>query len=153
MTNRPKKFAGQSGIIKITCFTRRKGLFMQETRHNPLKRILCIEDDRDTCEMLNFLLSEYDFNFIHDPEKILPLIETESFDLYILDNWLPGVSGVELCRKIRALNEEVPVIFTSGSSRKKDIEAAFDAGANKYLVKPYEPEELRAIVKELIYKD
>src|SRR5687768_666724 len=126
---------------------------MQGTHHSSAKRILCIEDDKDTCEMLSFLLSEYDFNFIHDPEKILPLIETEKFDLYILDNWLPGVSGVELCKKIRALDEKVPVIFTSGSSRKKDIEAAFDAGANKYLVKPYEPEELREIVKELIYKD
>lgn len=126
---------------------------MQGTNPSSAKRILCIEDDKDTCEMLSFLLSEYDFNFIHDPEKILPLIETENFDLYILDNWLPGASGVELCRKIRAINEKVPVIFTSGSSLKKDIQAAFDAGANKYLVKPYEPEELREIVKELIYKD
>ena len=126
---------------------------MQGTHPSSAKRILCIEDDKDTCEMLSFLLSEYDFNFIHDPEKILPLIETEKFDLYILDNWLPGISGVELCKKIRALDGRVPVIFTSGSSRKKDIEAAFEAGANKYLVKPYEPEELREIVKELIYKD
>ena len=126
---------------------------MQGTYPSSAKRILCIEDDKDTCEMLSFLLSEYDFNFIHDPEKILPLIETEKFDLYILDNWLPGISGVELCKKIRALDSNVPVIFTSGSSRKKDIEAAFDAGANKYLVKPYEPEELREIDKELIYKN
>ncbi len=126
---------------------------MQGTHPSSAKRILCIEDDKDTCEMLSFLLSEYDFNFIHDPEKILPLIEAEKFDLYILDNWLPGVSGVELCKKIRALDSNVPVVFTSGSSRKKDIEAAFDAGANKYLVKPYEPEELREIVKELIYKN
>ena len=126
---------------------------MQEASPSSAKRILCIEDDKDTCEMLSFLLSEYDFNFIHDPRKILPLIETEKFDLYILDNWLPGASGVELCRKIRALDEKVPVIFTSGSSLKKDIEAAFEAGANKYLVKPYEPEELRQIIKELIYKN
>jgi DNA-binding response OmpR family regulator len=126
---------------------------MPEANHSSAKRILCIEDDRDTCEMLGFLLSEYDFKFIHNPEKIFPLIEAKKFDLYILDNWLPGASGVELCRKIRALDERVPVIFTSGSSLKKDIQAAFDAGANKYLVKPYEPEELRQIVKELIYKD
>lgn len=126
---------------------------MPESNPSSAKRILCIEDDRDTCEMLSFLLSEYDFNFIHNPEEIFSLIEAEKFDLYILDNWLPGASGVELCRKIRDLDGRVPVIFTSGSSLKKDIQAAFDAGANKYLVKPYEPEELRQIVKELIYKD
>ena len=103
---------------------------MQKAKENSSKRILCIEDDKDTCELLSFLLSEYDFKFVHSPKEILPLIETERFDLYILDNWLPGTSGVELCRKIRALNETVPVIFTSGSSHKKDIQAAFDAGAN-----------------------
>ncbi len=126
---------------------------MQGTKKSVSKRILCIEDDKDTCEMLSFLLSEYDFNFVHSPEELPLLIENESFDLYILDNWLPGISGVELCRKIRALHPEVPIVFTSGLSRKTDIQEAFDAGANKYLVKPCEPEELQKIVKELIYKD
>lgn len=126
---------------------------MPGTNPSSAKRILCIEDDKDTCEMLSFLLSDYDFTFVQSPKQVIPIIEADNFDLYILDNWLPGVSGVELCKKIRASNPEVPVIFTSGSSRKTDIEAAFDAGANKYLVKPYEPEELRKIVKELIYKD
>lgn len=125
---------------------------MQGTKESSSKRILCIEDDKDTCEMLSFLLSEYDFNFVSSPEEISPLIENESFDLYILDNWMPGISGVEVCRKIRALYPEVPIVFTSGLSRKADIQEAFDAGANKYLVKPYEPDELQKVIKELIYK-
>ena len=126
---------------------------MQQAKTNSSKKILCIEDDKDTCEMLSFLLSAYDFTFVHNPEEAFPLIEKEKFDLYILDNWLPGVSGVELCRKIRALNPDVPIIFTSAISSKADIQAAFNAGANKYLVKPCEPEELQKIVKDLIYKN
>lgn len=126
---------------------------MQKSKNGSPKKILCIEDDKDTCEMLSFLLSEYDFTFVHDPEEALPLIKKENFDLYILDNWLPGVSGVELCGKIRALNPYVPIIFTSAISSKADIQAAFKSGANKYLVKPCEPEELQKVVKELIYKN
>ena len=126
---------------------------MQEAKDNSSKRILCIEDDKDTCELLGFLLSEYDFNSVHSPKEILPLIKTEKFDLYILDNWLPGISGMEVCRKIRALYPKVPIVFTSGVSRQADIQEAFDAGANKYLVKPYEMDELQKVVKELIYKD
>ncbi len=137
----------------ISYYPEEKGYSVQRAKDNSSKRILCIEDDKDTCELLSFLLSEYDFNFVHSPKEILPLIETERFDLYILDNWLPGVSGVELCRKIRALYPEVPIVFTSGLSRKANIQEAFDAGANKYLIKPYEPDELQKVVKELIYKE
>ena len=123
---------------------------MQRTNPGSLKRILCIEDDADTCEMLSFLLCEYDFTFIQKPEKAISLIESNTFDLYILDNWLPGVSGVELCKKIRASDKKVPIIFTSAISRTSDIQEALDAGADKYLTKPIEPEELLKIVKELI---
>ena len=135
----------------ISYYPKEKGYSVQKAKDNSSKRILCIEDDNDTCELLGFLLSEYDFKFAHSPKEIFPLIETERFDLYILDNWLPGVSGVDLCKKIRALYPETPIVFTSGISSKAKIQEAFDAGANKYLVKPYEPDELQKIVKELIY--
>lgn len=123
---------------------------MQRTENNSAKRIICIEDDKDTCDMLSFLFSEYDFSFVHTSREALPLIEQGDYDLYILDNWLPGVSGVELCKKIRSLNENVPIVFTSALTRKADIQEALNAGASEYLAKPYEPEELQKIVKELI---
>lgn len=103
--------------------------------------------------MLSFLLSEYDFSFVHSPEEAFPLIESENFDLYILDNWLPGMSGLELCRKIRALDSEIPIIFTSAVSSGSEIRKALDAGADKYLIKPCEPEEILKVVKDLIYKN
>lgn len=123
-----------------------------QKENSSLKKILCIEDDPDTCEMLGFLLSEYDFTFVHTPEEAFPLIEKDDFDLYILDNWLPGISGIDLCKKIRASHPEVSIIFTSGVSHKSEIREALSAGADKYLVKPIEPEELQKVVKELINK-
>ena len=72
------------------------------------------------------------------------------FDLYVLDNWLPDGSGVELCRYIRNHDSAVPIIFTSAIGQRKDIDLAIEAGANRYLVKPYEPDGLVETVKELL---
>ncbi|HEY0429557.1 MAG TPA: response regulator [Pyrinomonadaceae bacterium] len=115
-----------------------------------LKSILCVEDNKDTCEMLSIVFSEYEFVSADNLKKAFSLIEKRDFDLYILDNWLPDGSGIELCRKIRAANGKVPIIFVSGVGYEKDIVEATGAGANKYLVKPCEPELIEKIVKELI---
>lgn len=113
-------------------------------------RILCVEDDQDTCELLGVLFSDYDIKFVHTVSEGLRLFESQKFDLCILDNWLPDGSGIELCKKIRALDESSPIVFTSAAGYKTDIEKALDAGAQEYIVKPYEPEKLRKIVKKLI---
>ena len=112
--------------------------------------ILCVEDDRDTCELLGVLFPNYDIVFAHTVSEGFRLFESRHFDLCILDNWLPDGSGIELCSKIRALDKGVPIVFASGAGFKADIQKALDAGANEYLVKPYEPEKLRQIVKNLI---
>jgi DNA-binding response OmpR family regulator len=83
-------------------------------------------------------------------QQALDWIEKRPFDLYILDNWLPDGSGIEICKKIRDLNANVPIIFVSGVGYKADIQEAKKAGANKYLVKPCEPETIEKVVKELI---
>jgi OmpR-family two-component system manganese-sensing response regulator len=78
------------------------------------------------------------------------LIAEKEFDLYVLDNWLPDGSGVELCQRIRKLNATTPIIFTSAIAQRHDIDLAMQAGADRYLVKPYEPEVLVRTVKELL---
>ncbi|HEX8248109.1 MAG TPA: response regulator [Pyrinomonadaceae bacterium] len=117
---------------------------------SPKKRILCVEDDKDTCELLSILFSEYDVIFAGSLREAFSLLESEHFDLYVLDNWLPDGSGIEVCRKIHALKPDVPIIFTSAVGQRSEIKKALAAGAREYLVKPYEPEELQKIVKELI---
>jgi DNA-binding response OmpR family regulator len=114
------------------------------------KRILCAEDDEDSCELIGFLLAEYEVVFADNIKKAVELFETEHFDLCLLDNWLIDGLGIDLCRQIRALNPTVPIIFASGVGQKEEIQKALDAGAQAYLVKPYFPEELQKIVKELI---
>jgi CheY-like chemotaxis protein len=114
------------------------------------KRILCVEDDEDTCELITFLLSDYTVLFTDSIKNATKMFETEHFDLYLLDNWLSDGIGVDLCRKIRTLKPNVPIMFASGVAQKDEIQRAINAGAQAYLVKPYLPEELQKIVKELI---
>lgn len=95
-------------------------------------------------------MTDYEFTPVHTVEEATRLIETEAFDLYVLDNWLPDGSGVEICKKIRASGNMSPIIFTSAIGRRQDVDLAVDAGADRYLVKPYEPESLIKTVKELL---
>lgn len=117
---------------------------------SPKKRILCVEDDKDTCELLNILFADYEVVFAENLSEAFALLETEHFDLYVLDNWLPDGSGIEVCRKIHELKPAVPIIFTSAVGQKDEIKKALEAGAREYILKPYEPETLKKVVKDLI---
>ena len=123
----------------------------QESERSIPKKVLCVEDDRDTCEVLHFVMTDYEFTAVHSVEEAKPLIESQSYDLYILDNWLPDGSGVDLCKKIREKHTRTPIIFTSAIGQLKEIDLAMEAGADRYLVKPYEPEALIKTVKELLH--
>jgi DNA-binding response OmpR family regulator len=116
----------------------------------PRRRILCVEDNQDTCEVVGFIFREYEMVFAGTIGDAIPYIENELFDLYMLDNWLPDGSGVQLCRKIRALRPDSPIVFTSAVGMRGDIDEALSAGADRYILKPVEPDELRKVVKELL---
>ena len=113
-------------------------------------RVLCVEDDRDTCDYLRFVMSNYDFQAVDTIASAVELIDQQPFDLYVLDNWLPDGSGIELCKHIRNADANVPIVFTSAIGQRQDIDLAVEAGANRYLVKPYEPDALLQNVKELL---
>jgi DNA-binding response OmpR family regulator len=121
-----------------------------ETDKSAPRRILCVEDDKDTCEVLRFVMTDYDFRTVSSVAAAEELIESEKFDIYVLDNWLPDGSGVELCEKIRRISPTLPIVFTSAIGQRQDIDLAMQAGADRYLVKPYEPETLVQTVKELL---
>ena len=123
---------------------------VKESSDQPLKKVLCVEDDRDTCDVLRFIMTDYEFTAVHSMEEAQALIAEQTFDLYVLDNWLPDGSGIELCEKIRGSGTRSPIVFTSAIGQLREIELAMNAGADRYLVKPYEPDALLRTVKELI---
>jgi DNA-binding response OmpR family regulator len=112
--------------------------------------VLCVEDDRDTCDVLRFVMHEFDFHIAHTIAGAEEMIANRPFDIYVLDNWLPDGSGVDLCSRIRQNDAQAPIIFTSAIAQRHDINLAMDAGANSYLVKPYEPDNLLRNIKELL---
>lgn len=112
--------------------------------------ILCVEDHQDTCDLLAFLLSDYTLIFADSVEKSLELFANQHFDLCLLDNWLVDGFGTDLCRQMLETSPHTPIVFTSGVAQKSEIQKAYDAGAKAYLVKPYNPDELLQVVKELL---
>lgn len=115
-------------------------------------RVLCVDDDEDTCSMLCGLLGLIDCHAstAGTAAEALEMIGREHFDLYLLDNWLPGGSGVELCRTIRRSDPSTPIVFYSGAGLDSEREEALEAGAQAYLVKPGDAAALVETVKRLL---
>jgi two-component system phosphate regulon response regulator PhoB len=118
----------------------------------PLHRILCTEDDADTRELITMVLNRKQCEVVttETPALAIELARASHFDLYLLDNWMPRMSGSELCEKLRLFDPETPVLFYSGAAFPKDKEEAYASGAQGYLVKPADNEELVAEVFRLI---
>lgn len=119
---------------------------------SPKGRILCTEDDADTRDLLAFVLTDQGYEIIctDSTDEAIHLAKTEHFDLYLVDNWMPGLSGPDLTRKLREIDIKTPVLFYSGAGYDYNKEDARLSGAQGYLVKPVANEELIAEVVRLI---
>jgi DNA-binding response OmpR family regulator len=114
------------------------------------KRILLVENEEDARELAAITLAGYKLTCARGFDEGLFAAQRGYFDLYILDNWLPSGSGVELCRLIREFDPHTPILFCSVVASLRDIREAIRAGARDYLVKPVIPDELRQAVARLI---
>jgi DNA-binding response OmpR family regulator len=114
------------------------------------RRILLVEDEEDAMDLAKVTLNDYTLICARNFDEGISLAQQQAFDLYILDSWLPGKSGVELCRAIREFDQDTPILFYSAAAYTRDIEDALRAGAQDYLVKPVIPDELRQAVARLI---
>lgn len=101
-------------------------------------RILCVDDDEDTCLLLTTLLGYSGLEAVCVPDVTAAqrLMAGEQFILYILDGQLPGISGLTLCQEIRQRDGHTPVLIFSGYGHEADRVAGIRAGANAYIVKP-----------------
>ncbi|HEY0172240.1 MAG TPA: response regulator [Pyrinomonadaceae bacterium] len=117
----------------------------------PTARVLCVEDDADTRELLKLLLGYSDFEAVvaPDADAALRLMRGERFSLYVLDGGLRGARGLSLCEQIRASDDRTPIIIFSGDAAPADIKAGMFAGANAYLVKP-DSSELVPTIRRLL---
>lgn len=112
-----------------------------------MERVLVIDEDVITTRMLRFLLSSegYDVTDAQTPARARALLESNSYDLVILEAAFTEMDGVELCREIRR-SSTIPIIFLSSRTDVKDRVAGIRAGADDYIVKPFEPAEVLARV-------
>lgn len=119
---------------------------------SPKGRILCTEDDADTRELLVYVLNMAGYEVIctDSPHKALDMIKEERFDLCLMDNWMPGLSGEDLCKKIREFDSKTPILFYSGAAYESDRKRAMNSGAQGYLVKPVAEDKLLAEVVRVI---
>ena len=121
---------------------------MPPSRH----RILCTEDHPDTREMLTIILNAEGFEVVctEDPDETIERARTQTFDLFLMDIRMTGLSGIELTEAIRQFDKKTPILFYSGAAHEKDKEAARLAGAQGYLIKPTDSDELVAEVVRII---
>jgi DNA-binding response OmpR family regulator len=117
-----------------------------------LADILYLEDHEDTVELVTLVLTRHNYNVVaaKNYDDALRLAQTRSFDLYLIDSWVMGGSGIELCKKLRKTDRLTPILFYSAAAYESDKEEAFAAGADGYLLKPALTDQLVREVSRLI---
>ncbi|ARP87434.1 response regulator transcription factor [Bordetella genomosp. 9] len=116
------------------------------------KRILIVEDDAHIAELLRLHLKDEGYDVVHaaDGGAGLRLLEGGGWDVLVLDLMLPGVDGLEICRRARAMTRYTPIIVTSARSSEVHRITGLELGADDYLAKPFSMLELVARVKALL---
>jgi DNA-binding response OmpR family regulator len=117
-------------------------------------RILVADDDGDIRDLVVFKLTQagYDVEAVDDGAAALSSIEAQMPRLAILDVMMPGLSGIDVLRKVRADERlrDLEVILLTAKSRDVDVDAGFATGASDYVIKPFSPRELLHRVNALV---
>jgi PAS domain S-box-containing protein len=115
-------------------------------------KILIVEDDEFIAHTLTAILTNqnYAVEVAFDGEAAWDLIDTFDYDLILLDVILPKIDGINLCQRIRSRGLQMPILLLTGCDRSHDKAIGLDAGADDYLVKPFDEEELVARLRALL---
>jgi DNA-binding response OmpR family regulator len=118
-------------------------------------RILFVDDDADTCDMLSFFLDQagYEVTVALSVADGLKRASEEKFDLYLLDLRFSDGTGIGLCEQIRAFDSRTPVVVYSGDIRESVQNRALQAGVQHFLIKPVPLDDLHKTVARFIGKD
>jgi len=117
-----------------------------------MKKILIVEDDKALVRGLadNLKRENFDVVSVGDGSEGYELMKKEKFDLMILDIILPGMNGLDLCRKLREERSQVPILMLTSKKEEVDKVLGLELGADDYLTKPFGMRELIARVKALL---
>ncbi|WP_107668194.1 response regulator transcription factor [Cyanothece sp. BG0011] len=112
-------------------------------------RLLVVEDEAKLAQFIELELKYegYDVTVVNDGLSGLTTARASNFDLILLDWMLPGISGLEICKRLRQTGSKVPIILLTAKDDISDRVAGLDAGADDYIVKPFNLEELLARVR------
>lgn len=115
-------------------------------------QILIVEDEKKIADALKQGLTENGFgvDVAYDGNIGLKLFRSRSFHMVIMDINLPGMTGFELCKTIRSINRSVPIIMLTAMTSVEDKIEGFDAGADDYIVKPFDFRELLVRIRALL---
>jgi len=116
------------------------------------RRVLIVEDEKKIADTLKLGLTENDFQVevAYDGSIGYRLFENQPFHLIVLDINLPGINGYDFCKMVRARNTDIPVIMLTAFSSLNDKIEGYDAGADDYVIKPFEFKELLMKVRVLL---
>jgi two-component system, OmpR family, phosphate regulon response regulator PhoB len=111
-----------------------------------MTRILIVDDDPDLRRLIDMRmrLSAIEAISVKDGQAALDFLSREEVDAVVLDVMLPGISGLETCRRIREELRlfDLPVIMLTARARPADVEEGMAVGATDYIIKPFSPREL-----------
>jgi DNA-binding response OmpR family regulator len=116
------------------------------------RKILIVDDSQDTLEVIKVFLgfSGWEVCCATTPAEAKTILHSDVFDVVILDRWFANDDGLDLCRDVRSRMPQLPVVFLSGAVLPSDLKIANEAGANAYLTKPCDLEELARVVEQLV---
>lgn len=115
-------------------------------------RVLIIDDDRDTCELLADMLKKRGFEptWKTSPDEALRLVGDQDVDAVITDLNMQGMSGVDLCQQVLAIREDIPVVVMTGFGSMENAVAAIRAGAYDFVTKPISPDQISLTLERAV---
>ncbi|MEE4262183.1 MAG: response regulator, partial [Desulfobacteraceae bacterium] len=116
------------------------------------KKILIIEDNRDLARLLETHLRDLSFevDLSFDGLAGVAKAQADNYDLIILDLMLPGLDGMEICRRLRRKPPYIPILMLTAKSSEMDRVVGLEIGADDYVTKPFSIPELLARVKAIL---
>ncbi len=120
---------------------------------NEIKHLVTVDDDKEIRELLADFLTQhgYKVSSAQNAEELFKLLDKDkSIQLIVLDLMMPGIDGLEVCKRLRTQSNLIPIIMLSGVSDTTDRVIGLELGADDYLIKPFNPRELLSRIKAVL---